>query len=236
MVWYYNPWTVPVLIAAVIAAAVALLAWQRRATLGTVHMAGMLLGVCWWLLAHALELNAANLPAKLFALKLQYISIAILPTLWLAFCGEYAGRVRWLMRRNPLLLLEPGIGLVLAWTNDYHSLVWRVLGVDTAGGALVVHTQMGLWSGFHLLFAMGMNVFGTTLLVRTLLRRQALYHGKSLTILLGVLIATLGVLLDALGVRLLGPLQNSPFALTIAGVLVAVAMMRSHLLDIVLLA
>ncbi len=237
MAWSYTSWTVPVLLAAVIAATLALLAWQRRTALGTVHLATIMLGVFWWLLMQALEVSAVTLPAKLLAIKLQYISISILPTLWLVFCLEYTRRVRWLMRRNlALLLLEPVLSLVLAWTNDYHFLVWRTLELDLTHSAPILFTSQGLWAWFHLLYALGMNVAGTTLLVRSLIRRQTLYRGQNLFILLGVLIATLGVLLDAFGVRLFSPVQNSPIALTIAGLLAILAMIRSHLLDIVPLA
>ncbi len=237
MAWQNTPWTVPLLVAAILAAALALLSWERRSALRSIHLSTFMLGVCFWLLAQIIEINAANLPAKLLAIKLQYIPIAFLPTLWLTFCMEYGGRVRWLMRRNlALLLLEPVIGIVLASTNDWHSLVWRSLELDLGHSAPVLLTKLGFWGVFHLLYALAMTGIGTMRLVRSFINQKVLFHTHSLLVLVGVLVATTGGLLDVFGVRLFGPVQNNPFTLTLAGMLLTLAMVRLRLLDIIPLA
>ncbi|HNT23874.1 MAG TPA: GAF domain-containing protein [Anaerolineales bacterium] len=238
MAWSYTPWTVPLLVAAVLAAALALLSWERRSALRTVHLTTFMLGVCFWLLMQILEINTASLPIKLLAIKLQYIPVALLPTLWFAFCMEYGGRVQGLMRRNlALLLLEPAIGLALASTNDiFHSLVWRNMALEMGHSAPVLLTQLGYWGLFHLLYALAMTGIGTARLVRSFIKQKVLFHSQSLLILLGVLIATTGGLLDVFGVRLFGPVQNNPFTLTLAGMLLTLALVRLRLLDIIPLA
>jgi hypothetical protein len=61
-------------------------------------------GVCIWAAGYALELSGADLPTKIFWAKAEYIGIATVPVVWLAFALRYTGREGQLTPRNLALL------------------------------------------------------------------------------------------------------------------------------------
>jgi len=134
MYWQDTPYTLPLLGAAAVSAALAFYAWRRRSAPGVRPFIVLLLGVAVWSLGYALELASANLPAKLFWARLQYLGIIPVPAAWLAFVLQYTNRARWLTRRNLFLLALPSlVTLFLAYSNDLHHLIWTSTRQDTSG-------------------------------------------------------------------------------------------------------
>src|SRR5947209_2072067 len=121
MHWHFTPYVLPVIISAVVSAAVARSAWHRRPAPGATSFSLLMLAVAEWSLAYALELANTDLPTVLFWDNISWLGAASAPTLWLAFALQYTGRARWLTRRTlAALALEPLITVLLVWTNQFH--------------------------------------------------------------------------------------------------------------------
>ena len=104
MRWQYTPYALPLLIAAAISAALAFIAWRRRAVSGATSFVLLMLAVFDWTLGYALEMAAVDLSSKLFWAKAQYLGIGGVPMMLLIFAVQYTGRKRWLTHRNLMLL------------------------------------------------------------------------------------------------------------------------------------
>ena len=61
MHWQYNPYAVPLVIMALMLAALVTYAWRRRATPGAGPLALLLLAVLVWSLGYVLELSSTDL-------------------------------------------------------------------------------------------------------------------------------------------------------------------------------
>jgi hypothetical protein len=124
MDWQYTAYTAFLFTTTGVLVALALYAQQRRTTAGATAFMWLALVVAEWALTYALELAGSDVPAKVFWPKLQYLGITSVPLAWLIFTLHYAGKARWLTRRNLTLLLILPVLTLLVFTNEAHGLIW----------------------------------------------------------------------------------------------------------------
>jgi PAS domain S-box-containing protein len=229
------PYTIPVVIAAVVSAILAVHAWQRRQVTGAVPFSLLMLGVTEWTLAYTLELGSVGLAAKLFWSNFTFIGVVIAPAAWLSFALQYTGRERWLTRpKMALLAIEPIVTVLLAWTNESHGLFRSAVGLDTTSllsPMLVVTYSVGFW--VHVVYSYLLLLLGTFLLGRAYFRSTYLYRRQVGALLIGALAPWVGNALHIFGLNPLLYLDLTPLAFTFMGVMMAWSLFRFRLLDIV---
>jgi PAS domain S-box-containing protein len=229
MGWQYTPYALPLLLAAALSVGLALFAWRRRETPGAGALAVLMVGVFAWSFGYALEFAAAGLAAKVFWAKVEYLGIVTVPAAWLVFALRYAGRDRWLTRRNVALLADlPAVTLLLAATNEAHGLVWSRTALDPSGSVLLL--EHGAWFWVYWIYAYALVASGTLILVSTLLRSPSLYRRQGGALLLGVAAPWVGNGMYVLGIN--PDLDLTPFAFLFSGIALSWALFRFRLLDV----
>ncbi|HQF71802.1 MAG TPA: histidine kinase N-terminal 7TM domain-containing protein, partial [Promineifilum sp.] len=104
--WQFTPFFVPVLGAAIFATALALFAWRRRDdTPGTWVFLVLVSLTAWWSFTYALELATTDPGTMLLWVKMEWITIALLPLALLLFALVYTGYSRFVTLRNVALLM-----------------------------------------------------------------------------------------------------------------------------------
>src|SRR5207249_3914848 len=98
MHWHLTLYVLPVVASAVIAAALAFVAWHRRPAAGAMPFCFLMLAVAEWALAYAIELVSPDLPTTLFWDNISWFGAVSAPTFWLVFALQYIDRARWLTR------------------------------------------------------------------------------------------------------------------------------------------
>ncbi len=99
-----------------------------------------MLAIALWTLTSALHTITADISMRIFWAKVQYLGIAMVPPLWLLFALDY-GRWRAITgRKLALLAAIPLISVALAWTNQWHGLIWSsIRPTSVASGARLVY-------------------------------------------------------------------------------------------------
>lgn len=234
MIWQHTPYTLPLLGAAAVSVALAFYVWRRRFAPGVLPFMGVLLAVAVWSLGYALELASANLPAKLFWARFQYVGIVTVPGAGLAFALQYTGRARWLTRRNLFLLAFPSlVMLFLVYTNNLHHLIWASVGLDTSGAFSLLALSYGAVFWGIVVYIYAALLLGSALLFQVLFRGPRLYRGQIIAVLLGVLAPWVGNILYISGLDPFPHLDLTPFAFTFTSLAVVWGLFRFRLLDIV---
>ena len=192
-----------------------------------------MLAMAEWSFGYALELSSADLPNKLFWAKAQYLGIVIAPLAVLTFALQYTGREKWLTRRNlTLLAVEPLIMLLLVSTNEKHNLVWSYTRPFSSGPLLTIDFGYGAGFWIHAAYSYLLLLIGTILLASIAFRSPRLYRKQSIAVLIGVLAPWVGNIAYLLDLGPVSHLDLTPFAFTITGITLTVALFRYHLLDI----
>ncbi len=235
-----TPHILPLVLAAAVTDALGLYAWRRRNVPGAAAFAILMLALSIWSLGYTLELAAATLNAKLLWAKVEYLGIVAIPPAWLAFALSYTGQRLLLSRAGPLtprllagLAAIPLVTALLAWTNDWHGLVWRRVALAQAGQLLVLEVGHGPWFWVHTTYSYLLLLAGTLVLALSLLRSWAAYRRQASVLLLGTLTPWVGNALYLSGYSPIAGLDLTPFAFTISGLALAWGVFQYSLFDLV---
>lgn len=178
------------LTAIVTALVVAFVAWPRRHN----QTLGWLIALCF---ASALtmffyglqSLALDDLPTLITLIKLEYLGIATLPSIWFGLLFTFTDRAFAFTRRQiGLLLIVPAITLLLVFTNEWHGLIWREVSLTTFNDIPVFTPQYGV--GFLMLAAYSYTLItiGTIRLIRSVRIRWRLYRNQAALLLIGTLL------------------------------------------------
>jgi PAS domain S-box-containing protein len=231
--WQYTPYILPLLAATAISVALAVYAWRRRSAPGVAPFILLMLAVAEWSLASALQLGSTDLAAKLFWSKVRYFGIVVVSTAWLILVLQHTGREKWLTRRNLILLsIEPLVTLLLTWTNEFHHLIWRSIGLEVSGSLLVWYRTHGVAFWIHAAYSYLLLLISILLLVQALIRSPRLYRAQTSALLIGALAPLAANVLSTFWPDL-APVDMTPFAFTVAGAAMAWGLFRLQWLDIV---
>jgi hypothetical protein len=175
--------------------AVATLVWVRRSNRpGAELFARMMLALGQWAFFYALELWPGTLAAKIVWAKLQYPAIVSAPVLWFLTTRAIARREMesasvW---QYLVLAIIPVITILLAWTNEWHGLIWSATTLEPFGTMQILRIEHGLWFWVHVGYSYVMLAAGSLLLARHFMRSWSLYRWQALTLLGGALIPWAG--------------------------------------------
>jgi PAS domain S-box-containing protein len=158
----------------------AYVAWQRRKSKGGIYFATAMMVIVLWSLFSGLDYAAVPLSLKVFFAKLEYTTYLPALSLMTVYSIIYAGHEDWLKKISVqiFLLLVPLSGILLAWTNEYHKLLWTDLIPSSRANNAVdfIHGPGFLWvslSGYFLVLLIALNLLQVATTSMDLPRKQA---------------------------------------------------------------
>ncbi len=232
--WQFNSYAVALVISALVSGAVMVYSWRRRPAPGAVPLTLLMLAATIWSAGYAAATGFANVGARIFLAKLQYLGIPVIPTAMLVLALEYVGQSKWLTRRNFLLLsVVPLVTALLAWTNEAHRLIWANFRVVDYGVVHALDLEYGTFFWFHTAYSYSLVAVATLLLLRTVITSSPLQRRQSIIILVGALFPWAGNFLYLSGLNPFPHLDLTSFAYTLAGLTAAWGLFRYHMFDIV---
>ncbi|HNT25690.1 MAG TPA: histidine kinase N-terminal 7TM domain-containing protein [Anaerolineales bacterium] len=212
-----------------------LYAWRRRPALGTVTFAALMLVVSGWAASYALELMAPDLPGKFFWVRVRWLFISTLTTSWMLFVFEYVGRGNLISRRLlALLSIEPLVMVIMAWANRLQGgLIYQDITLDPNQALPHLALSYGLWFFFHVAYSYTLMFVGTYWLLRALLQSPHMYRKQVGFMLVGAFLPWVGNILWMAGARPFAKVEPTPFTFTLTGLVMAWALFRYRMQNIV---
>lgn len=233
--WYFSPYILLPLAAAVLATMAGLQAWPYRRLPVAQAFLGLMLATVWWSVYNALELANATVVGKLWLISLQYLSVLGVPFCWLLFALLYTNRTYLLNRRLVIgLVTLQGVILLGVWTNYWHRLMWPMVELMyTANGLWVLTGPKGpLWYA-GLISGYAMVLVGTVLMIDQARRSRAIYRAQALSLLVGALLPWVASILFVIGRSPIPNVDMTPVAFALSGIAFSIAMQRFRALDLV---
>ena len=166
--WTYTPYTIPLFVAAAISGILFPPAWRRREAVGAKAFALFAALAALWCFGYALEIGASKLPVKLFWVKVQYIAIVNVSSVFIVFCFQYTRR--WNRSNNLLAIffVIPWLILITVWLEPGLGLFYREVGLDDSAPflnlapeygplfwTLIAYSYLMLLGGSYLLLSLG---------------------------------------------------------------------------------
>ena len=232
MYYQFPKFAFAYVIAAILSFITAVIAWRRRSNPGNEAFSLLMLSLCVWSFASIFEAGALNVSDKLFWSKWQYIGIATLPPLWLYFSAEFTHQKSFDNRVRLFILVIPAITLALAFTNEYHNLLWSKVSV-LPGPLHIGKYDHGYWFNVHIIFSYLLLSIGTYWLIKSIFENPAKRRIQIYIIVFGVLLGWIANILYVLGLFPITGFDPTPLSFTFIALLIFWNIFQFRLFDIV---
>jgi len=233
MSFQYSPYGIVLMISAIIVLSLAIYSYKKRSSNLHVYFLFLMLSVFFWCLGSAMEFFSIAVWAKIFWIQISYIGVATAAPLWLMLILEYGKYEKYLKPACVMLLfIIPAIVLIMAFTNQWHGLLWpSITPSSSQPGALLIYGHGPVfWT--NILYSFIMVLTGIIILIRMFINSSPAYRPQiSILIVSGAMPLISSIFYTSKIIPVLG-LDVTPFGLTISGVLIALSIFKFQFLDI----
>ena len=230
----FTPYSLFFLVTTLVSFSVAFLAWQRRSVKSARELAFLMIAAgfgAFWLI---FEAAAPTIADKVFWSKLEYIGGIATPVLYLIFVLRYTGKDKFLSRNHILLLfIVPAITMVLAITNEGHSLIWTGFSeISSETNLMEYYHGIGFWIGY-IVYTYLMLILSAIFLLGFIIHQNKPFRSQGIIILVGGFCPWIVSILYLTGNNPVEALDITPVSIILSGVLAAYAILNIRLLDLV---
>lgn len=231
MGWELSLYSLPPLLAAAIAVPVGVETWRHRSEPAAQSFLAVVAVLFVWSTVYGIQLGYESLQTRLFWQQLSLVVSATIPPVWLVFALRYAGLDEYITRRSLLLLtVDPLVYTAFVFTNDRHDLVWTAVTADSGPG---LHLSFGIGYYVHIAYAYALVTAGIAVLAWVAADSTTVHRKQSAVLLLAASVPFGANIAFTLGASPVSGLDLTTFAFALSVSLIALAMFRLDLLDIV---
>lgn len=208
---------------------------SKRENQGSFEFSLTLITIAIYIGGYSFSLIANNLEVLVFALKLQYIGLSFICSLYFLFSLRYGlkkpiKRSVWL-----ITMIVPVIILTLVMTIEHHDYFYKNMSIYWNGYFNVIKFDFAWGYILNLLYQITLSIIATVLLIISMFKWNKDRKKQILIILLSALFPTIGGFFTGAGMTPLG-MDIQPFLLVITGLLVTFGLFKFELFEIIPLA
>lgn len=222
------------LIAGILSVLTAIGVFWRRASPGSLPFTYLLLALAIWSLATVFEASATQIADKVYWSKWQYIGIVSIAPFWLYFVADFTGWKKFY--ENPyrhLIWLIPLATLVLAFTNEYHGLIWTDVYIPPGSEGYVAIYKHGIGFKIHTFYSYSILLFGSAWLIKKILAFPSKRRSQVLIIISMLAVGWISNLIYVLGLSPIPGLDLTPLSFTFIVLVLAWFIFRKRLFDVI---
>lgn len=165
---------------------IAHLCFKKRHNVVAKYCALMMLAASFYSFGSAFEYMSTDLSTIKFWLKVEYIGIPFISTLWLILVLHYTGLYVWFRKWIPLLFVIPIITLLLHYTNDLHHFFYSEILLKKEGNSgSIVKLLKGPWYWVHISYDYLQALLGMCMFVYMYLKAIPLVRNQIIMMMLG---------------------------------------------------
>ena len=226
---------ITLMVAGGVALVLGYLTLRRRGSAGTPAFAVLVLSSAVWTIGYALELGQDQLVVAELLAKIQYLGIVTLPSAWFLFALTYTKRRSRIVGSKLLwlMLIEPLITLILAWSYPGSRWLWADVGYVVHDALRIAEFVPGWWYAINLAYSYALLTLGTVVIAICLRSSSHKYRAQMLALFTMVAAPWIGNLLHVFGLTPWSYVDMTPFGFIIAGAAAAFGLLRHQLLNIV---
>ena len=221
------------MVSAFIILSLGIYSYNKRSSKLHTYFIFFMISIFFWCLGAGMEFFSIAIWAKVFWIKITYIGAATVAPLWFIFVLNYAKYDKYLKPMYiRLIFLIPAIVIVMAFTNEWHKLLWpNIIPTSSQPGAILIY-EHGPVFFINMIYSFSLTIIGLIILIKTLINSSRKYRQQISILILVGLIPLIFCSIYAFHMLPIVGLDYSPFALVIAGMLLALSIFKFHFLDI----
>jgi signal transduction histidine kinase len=212
----------------------AYIGWQRRKNKGGLYIVLAMLAISCWTLSAGVNYATIPISLKVFLAKLEYTFYNSAFAFLAMFALTYAGYEDWL-KKKPVKAFFGTIlisNILLAWTNDWHGLLWKSFNRSEFGNNTVIfeHGMGYYWAtitSFLMILIIILPLWEASHKGPELSRRQARL------LFIASLFSVVSVVIYLLGSQRLKGVDWAPIICSVLGIMFILILYGTRLLDLV---
>ncbi len=230
----YSAYLILAPLAAIVSVGVLLYAWRYQVSQEMPALRWLMFTVVGWLTCNILDLATPTEAGTIFWAKMGYLFVTSTALTWLRFALRYTDKHEWLKAsRFAWFCIIPLISVIVAFTNESHSLMWKTYTFLPVGSALAIHiTRHGFWFYVNVFNEYLLVFIGALLIIRQSFQSFNLYRQQSIWLVSGALMPIVGNLIYVF--KLIPGLQQDYTSVMFAmgGIALSIGMFRHHLFNL----
>ncbi len=206
-------------------------AQERKNSAGSKEFRFLSLGNAFYSIGYALELLCMDLPCRFWAIRIEYLGLATMPTLFILFTLS-------LLRDRPAgrkelyaFFVIPVITFICVWTAEYHELYYINPRILSGGPVAIFAFERGFYYKINAVYQTGIMVAGFVVLLILASRSIERKRLQAVTLAAGSLLPLVNSFLYMFEVFPQG-IDTAPLALTAACIIYAFALSRLGLFEL----
>lgn len=191
----------------------------------------LILTIAVYSVGYAFELSSTDFNSIVFWLRVEYVGVAFMPTLYIIFSLQFTDKKN--LITLPLLVLLFSISIttvVLHFTTQHHDWFYRNMHLEKHGDFVLMIFETGPWYWIHVAYTNLSFVLATILILTLLNTSSPIYRRQLIIMLCGTSMPWITYVIYLTG---LGPkgIDLSPFGLTIFSLFLAIGLFQFRLLS-----
>ena len=225
----YNIFFILSMFIAVLMAVMAYITFSSRHESGAKSFSATLGGIAVYAFFYSLQVSASDLATIMTYFKLSYIGISLLPSAFLYFALCYThSEYRHSHIVRGLIFVLPALNLILAVTNPANLYFSNIHTLD-AGSHIAIQFKREILYWIYSAYIFGSITLSITLMTKMYLLASSSHRAQILMVISGTLVPLILFVFFLMDVTPRG-LDPHPFAFTITGIFIAIALWRHHFL------
>ena len=233
MHYQFPGFTIAYVVSATLCLFSAGVAWKRQTNPGAFPFALVMLSLTTWSLASIFEAGVLTAKGKILWSQWQFLGATTVTPLWLNFAAEYTGKSEFLTKKTRWLIWIPPIAtLMLAFTNEFHHLIWMSVTVmtDVFNIGYYVH---GIGFYVFVAYSYAYLLIGTIWLVKNFLENQKRPRFQSVVFFVAVIISWAANILYVLQLVPIPGLDITPLSFSLIALIMSWGILRNQFFDLV---
>lgn len=220
----------------------AIYGWMKRKSATGPFFFYLILNITLWMLLYAGGLMISNPQVLHYVSQLEYVTMVLMPLLWLHLAFDITDNKRWKTPGAALLtLIVPVLLIAVTLTNIAPGLLYNHhaffgLEPDELSRILENRAQHPGFMYVHYVYSFAYFLIATVLLSVSLIRNPKVSMRHSIILSLGILLPWIGIFTFVFRITPVANVDPAPIAFTLSGALLAWGLNYNRFVNIVLIA
>lgn len=195
-------------------------------------MSRLFLFISIWGIANFFEASATTIELKYLWSKISYFGIPAAPFVFFLFSVSFSGFTRlYKVRYIVLFGIIPVLAVLLAFTNEYHQLIWTDLTIDPVTN--LGQYGHGIYYWIYVGYSYLLVLTGIFFLISALIKQNRFYAWQYALISLGAIFPLMGNVIYSFGINPIPGMDWTPVAFLLSGLFLTFGIIRLRLFDLV---
>lgn len=230
--WNINIYSFVLLLNALLTIVLCINITLKKTINGKIFFSLLMISLFIWSLSDSLGLASQELQVKILLAKIAYFGVVSTAPLFFLFFFNFLQSEKKLGIKNTILVwIIPFVILLLAFTNEYHLLIWPNITLMTGASGELAVFEHGFGVYVNMLYSYSLILYVVYALVKIAYLYRQVYRKQAIIMIIATLVPLCGNILYVFKINPFPSVDLTPFLFTVSGVMITWGFTSFRFLD-----